>query len=150
MNKQIKLDLSYLRMAQIWAQNSYCKKDKVGALVVKNNSIIGDGFNGTPSGFPNICEDEIDENLVTRKDVLHAETNAISKIAKSTNSSFGSTMYITREPCVNCAKLMIQCGIVRVVIYSGYKSTHTKGIELLQNNGVKVIEYQKEKLSFKI
>ena len=110
--KQYKLDLRYLRMAQIWAENSYCKRRQVGALVVKNQMIISDGFNGTPSGFPNVCEDE---NNVTHPYVLHAEANAITKLARSSNNSEGSTLYVTDSPCIECAKLIIQAGIKRVV-----------------------------------
>ena len=110
--KQFELDLRYLRMARIWAENSYCKRRQVGALVVKNKMIISDGYNGTPSGFENVCEDE---NNVTKTYVLHAEANAITKIANSSNSSEGATMYVTASPCIECAKLIIQSGIRRVV-----------------------------------
>ena len=107
-----KFDDKYLKMAEIWAQNSYCKRRQVGALIVKDRMIISDGYNGTPSGFENICEDE---NGVTKPYVLHAEANAISKVAKSGNSSEGSTLYVTASPCIECAKLIIQAGITRVV-----------------------------------
>ena len=108
-----KFDRSYLRMAQIWAENSYCKRRKVGALLVKNNMIISDGYNGTPSGFENICEDE---NGITKPYVLHAEANAITKVAKSGNSSEDATLYVTASPCIECAKLIIQAGIKRVEV----------------------------------
>jgi dCMP deaminase len=111
LSKQKKLDLRYLRMARIWAENSYCKRRQVGALVVKDKMIISDGYNGTPSGFENICE----ENNVTKPYVLHAEANAITKLARSSNNSEGSTLYVTASPCIECSKLIIQSGIKRVV-----------------------------------
>ena len=104
LSKQTKLDLRYLRMARIWAENSYCKRRQVGALVVKDKMIISDGYNGTPSGFENVCED----NNVTKPYVLHAEANAITKLARSSNNSEGSTLYVTASPCIECAKLIIQ------------------------------------------
>lgn len=116
--KQLELDKRYLRMAQIWAENSYCVRRKVGALIVKDNMIISDGFNGTPSGFENICEDE---NNVTKPYVLHAEANAITKVAASSNSSRGATIYVTSSPCIECAKLIIQSGIKRVVYSEAYR-----------------------------
>ena len=128
-----KFDRSYLKMAEIWAENSYCKRRKVGALIVKNNMIISDGYNGTPSGFENICEDE---NGVTKPYVLHAEANAITKVAKSGNSSEGATLYVTASPCVECAKLIIQAGIRRVVYKDSYRLND--GIELLQRAGIEV------------
>ena len=131
--KQYKLDLRYLRMAQIWAENSYCKRRQVGALVVKDQMIISDGFNGTPSGFPNVCEDE---NNVTHPYVLHAEANAITKLARSSNKSEGSTLYVTDSPCIECAKLIIQAGIKRVVYAREYRLSD--GIDLLRQAGVKV------------
>ena len=131
--KQYKLDLRYLRMAQIWAENSYCKRRQVGALVVKNQMIISDGFNGTPSGFPNVCEDE---NNVTHPYVLHAEANAITKLARSSNNSEGSTLYVTDSACIECAKLIIQAGIKRVVYAREYRLSD--GIDLLRQAGVKV------------
>ena len=109
--KQLTLDKRYIRMAGIWAENSYCTRRQVGALIVKNQRIISDGYNGTPSGFENICEDE---NNVTKPYVLHAEANAITKIARSNNSSDGATLYVTASPCIECAKLIIQSGIKRV------------------------------------
>ena len=111
-DKQEKLDKRYLRMARIWSENSYCKRRQVGALVVKDKMIISDGYNGTPSGFENVCEDE---NNVTKSYVLHAEANAITKLARSSNNSDGSTLYVTASPCIECAKLIIQAGIKRVV-----------------------------------
>jgi dCMP deaminase len=133
-NKQHQLDTRYLRMATIWAENSYCNRRKVGAIMVKDNMIISDGFNGTPSGFPNICEDETD---VTFPYVLHAEANAITKVARSNNSSEGSTLYVTASPCVECAKLIIQAGIVRVVYAEKYRITD--GIDLLERAGIETI-----------
>ncbi len=129
--KQRKLDLRYLRMAAIWAENSYCLRRQVGALVVKDGMIISDGFNGTPSGFENHCEDE---NNVTKPYVLHAEANAITKLARSSNNSDGATIYITASPCIECAKLIIQAGIHRVVYGEQYRLTD--GIELLQKAGI--------------
>lgn len=128
-----KFDRSYLRMAQIWAENSYCKRRKVGALLVKNNMIISDGYNGTPSGFENICEDE---NGVTKPYVLHAEVNAITKVAKSGNSSEDATLYVTASPCIECAKLIIQAGIKRVVYRDEYR-LHD-GPDLLRQAGIEV------------
>ena len=116
--KQLELDRRYIRMAGIWAENSYCQRRKVGCLVVKVNMIISDGYNGTPSGFENVCEDE---NNVTKPYVLHAEANAITKIARSGNSSEGATMYVTASPCIECAKLIIQSGIRRVVYSEKYR-----------------------------
>ena len=129
--KQDTIDRRYLRMARIWAENSYCKRRKVGAIIVKNSMIISDGFNGTPSGFENICEDEAG---ITKPYVLHAEANAITKVARSNNSSDGATLYITASPCMECAKLIIQAGIVRVVFNEVYRITD--GIELLRRAGV--------------
>ena len=130
-DKQQKLDLRYLRMAQIWAENSYCIRRKVGALVVKEGMIISDGYNGTPSGFENVCEDD---NNVTKPYVLHAEANAITKLARSSNNSDGATIYITASPCIECAKLIIQAGIRRVVY--GEKYRLTDGIDLLERAGI--------------
>ena len=132
--KQRKFDKRYLDMARIWAQNSYCQRRQVGALVVKNNMIISDGYNGTPSGFENVCEDD---NGVTKPYVLHAEANAITKLARSSNNSEGSTIYITASPCIECAKLIIQAGIKRVVY--GEKYRLMDGIELLQRAGIEVV-----------
>ena len=128
-----KFDHSYLKMAAIWAQNSYCKRRQVGALIVKDRMIISDGYNGTPSGFENICEDE---NGVTKPYVLHAEANAITKVAKSGNSSLGATLYVTAAPCLECAKLIIQAGIKRVVYRDEYRLTD--GVDLLRKAGIEV------------
>ena len=128
-----KFDHSYLQMAEVWAQNSYCKRRKVGALIVKDKMIISDGYNGTPSGFENICEDE---NGVTKPYVLHAEANAITKVAKSGNSSAGATLYVTASPCMECSKLIIQSGITRVVYRDAYRLMD--GIELLKRAGIDV------------
>ena len=133
-NKQTVLDLRYLRMASIWAENSYCERRKVGALVVKNKMIIGDGYNGTPSGFENVCEDS---NNVTKPYVLHAEANAITKLARSNNNSDGSTLYVTAAPCIECAKLIIQAGIKRVVY--GEKYRLEEGLDLLRRANIEVI-----------
>ena len=130
------VDYRYLRMARIWAENSYCKRSQVGALVVKDKMIISDGYNGTPSGFENICEDE---SGVTKPYVLHAEANAITKLARSGNNSEGSTLYVTASPCIECAKLIIQAGIRRVVYAEKYRLTD--GIDLLTRAGVEV-EYK--------
>ncbi|MBR2225690.1 MAG: dCMP deaminase family protein [Bacteroidales bacterium] len=127
-----KFDHSYLEMAEIWAQNSYCKRRKVGALLVKDRMIISDGYNGTPSGFENICE----EDGVTKPYVLHAEANAITKVAKSGNSSEGATLFVTASPCLECAKLIIQSGIKRVVYRDEYRITD--GIDLLRRAGIEV------------
>ncbi len=132
--KQFELDLRYLRMARIWAENSYCKRRQVGALIVKDKMIISDGYNGTPSGFENVCEDE---NNVTKTYVLHAEANAITKIAHSSNSSEGATMYVTASPCIECAKLIIQSGIRRVVYSEKYRLED--GIDLLKRAGIETI-----------
>ena len=132
LSKQTKLDLRYLRMARIWAENSYCKRRQVGALVVKDKMIISDGYNGTPSGFENICE----ENDITKPYVLHAEANAITKLARSSNNSDGSTLYVTASPCIECAKLIIQAGIRRVVYAEKYRLND--GIQLMERAGIKV------------
>lgn len=134
--KQDLLDYRYLRMARIWAENSYCQRRQVGALVVKNQMIISDGYNGTPSGFENICEDEAG---VTKPYVLHAEANAITKLARSGNNSEDSTLYVTASPCIECAKLIIQAGIRRVVY--GEKYRLTDGVDLLERAGIEV-EYK--------
>jgi dCMP deaminase len=132
--KQEKLDYRYLRMARIWAENSYCKRRQVGALVVKDKMIISDGYNGTPSGFENLCEDS---NNVTLPYVLHAEANAITKLARSNNNSDGSTLYVTASPCIECSKLIIQSGIKRVVY--GEKYRLEDGINLMKKAGIEVI-----------
>ena len=125
-NKQELLDKRYMRMAFIWAENSYCKRRKVGALLVKDKMIISDGYNGTPSGFENVCED--DDN-VTKPYVLHAEANTITKVARSNNSSDGAILYVTSSPCIECAKLIIQAGIARLVYSDAYRLS--AGINLL-------------------
>ncbi|MBQ1816801.1 MAG: dCMP deaminase family protein [Bacteroidaceae bacterium] len=132
-DKQKAFDKRYLRMARIWAENSYCQRRQVGALIVKNNAIISDGYNGTPSGFPNVCEDG---NNVTFPYVLHAEANAISKLARSNNNSEGATLYVTASPCLECAKLIIQAGIKRVVYGEPYRIED--GLELLKKAGISV------------
>ena len=126
-DKQKELDLRYLRMANIWAENSYCQRRQVGALIVKNKMIISDGYNGTPAGFENVCEDE---NNLTKPYVLHAEANAITKIARSNNNSEGATMYVTDAPCIECAKLIIQAGIKKVIYSRQYRLTD--GTDLLK------------------
>lgn len=131
--KQHLLDLRYLRMARIWSENSYCQRRKVGALVVKNKMIISDGYNGTPSGFENVCETE---DNVTKPYVLHAEANAITKLARSENNSDGATLYVTASPCIECAKLIIQAGIKRVVF--GEKYRLEDGINLLKRANIEV------------
>ena len=128
------LDYRYLRMARIWAENSYCKRRKVGALVVKDKMIISDGYNGTPSGFENVCEDD---NNLTKPYVLHAEANAITKLARSSNNSDGATLYVTASPCIECSKLIIQAGIKRVVYGEQYRLTD--GLDLLRRAGVEVV-----------
>ncbi len=132
-NKVVKFDKSYLIMAHVWAKNSYCQRRQVGALIVKDRMIISDGYNGTPSGFENVCEDETGS---TKQYVLHAEANAITKVAKSNNSSEGATLYITDSPCVECSKLIIQAGISRVVYDREYRITD--GLALLRRAGVQV------------
>ena len=131
--KQHDLDVPYMRMARIWAENSYCKRRRVGALIVKDKMIISDGYNGTPSGFENVCEDE---NNVTKPYVLHAEANAITKIARSGNNSDGATLYVTTSPCIECAKLIIQAGIRRVIY--GEKYRIEDGINLLKRANIDV------------
>ncbi len=133
-NKQEDFDRRYLQMARIWAQNSYCKRRQVGALIVKEKMIISDGYNGTPAGFENVCEDE---NNITKPYVLHAEANAITKVAKSNNSSEGATLYITTSPCMECSKLIIQSGIRRVVFCDNYHSE--EGVKLLKRAGIEVV-----------
>ena len=132
--KKLLLDSRYLRMAKIWAENSYCERRKVGALLVKDKMIISDGFNGTPQGFENVCEDE---NGNTKSYVLHAEANAITKVAQTSNSSRNATLYVTTSPCIECAKLIIQSGITRVVFYEVYRLTD--GIQLLKRAGIECV-----------
>lgn len=136
--KQRNLDWRYMRMAEIWAENSYCQRRKVGALIVKDKMIISDGYNGTPAGFENICED--DESGLTKPYVLHAEANAITKIARSGNCSDGATLYVTTSPCIECSKLIIQAGIKRVVYHDKYRVTD--GLDLLQRAGVETVHLQ--------
>ncbi len=139
-DKQEILDKRYLRMAYIWSENSYCNRRKVGALIVKEKMIISDGYNGTPSGFPNVCEST---EGVTLPYVLHAEANAITKVARSNNSSNGSTLYVTASPCMECSKLIIQSGIRRVVFSELYRITD--GLDLLRQAGVEVVHLPIEK-----
>ena len=133
MQEMTTLDKRYLRMATIWAENSYCKRRQVGALIVKDKMIISDGYNGTPSGFENICE----EDDITKPYVLHAEANAITKIARSSNNSDGATLYVTDSPCIECSKLIIQAGIRRVVYAREYRLRD--GIELLERAGIETL-----------
>ena len=134
--KQRQFDLSYLEMAAVWAKNSYCVRRQVGALIVKDNMIISDGYNGMPKGFENVCEDE---QGLTKPCVLHAEANAITKIAKSGNNSNGATLYVTDAPCLECSNLIIQAGISRVVYHKDYRVRD--GIDLLLRAGIEVIQY---------
>ena len=136
-DKLNKYDKAYLRIAKEWGQLSYCQRKKVGAIIVKNKMIISDGYNGTPSGFENCCEDD---NGLTKWYVLHAEANAILKVAKSTQSCDGATLYITMSPCKDCSKLIHQAGIVRVVYQNSYKDL--EGIELLKRAGVEVVQVE--------
>ena len=138
-DKKTELDKRYLRMACIWSENSYCKRRQVGALIVKDKMIISDGYNGTPSGFENVCEDE---NNVTYPYVLHAEANAITKIARSNNNSEGATLYVTDSPCIECAKLIIQAGIKRVVYSRQYRLDD--GLQLLKKAGIEVVYFNIE------
>ena len=132
--KQRQLDLRYLKMARIWAENSYCVRRQVGALIVKDKMIISDGYNGTPSGFENICENDMG---VTKPYVLHAEANAITKVAKSANNCDGGTLYVTTSPCMECSKLIIQAGIRRVVFSEKYHNT--EGLDILAKVGVELV-----------
>ena len=133
-DKRVQLDRRYLRLAKIWAENSYCKRRQVGAIIVKDKMIISDGFNGTPSGFENVCEDS---DGMTKPYVLHAEANALTKVARSNNSSDGATLYVTASPCLECSKLIIQSGITRVVYDELYRLTD--GIDLLKRAGVECV-----------
>ena len=137
--KQEKIDRLYMRMAHIWSENSYCERRKVGALLVKDKMIISDGYNGTPSGFENSCEDD---NNQSKPYVLHAEANAISKVARSGNSSDGATLYVTDSPCMECSKLIIQAGIRRVVYDREYRILD--GIDLLRRAGIQVVRQQSQ------
>ena len=132
--KQLNLDKRYMRMALIWTENSYCKRRQVGAILVKDKMIISDGYNGTPSGFENVCEDE---NNMTKPYVLHAEANAITKVARSNNSSEGATLYVTSSPCIECAKLIIQAGIKRVVYADSYRLSD--GLDLLKRANIETV-----------
>ena len=138
-DKQLILDNRYLRMAEIWAENSYCKRRQVGAILVKDKMIIPDGYNGTPSGFENVCEDA---NGITFPYVLHAEANAITKVARSNNSSEGATLYVTTSPCIECSKLIIQSGIRRIVFRELYRITD--GIKLLEQAGIECVHITKD------
>ncbi len=138
--KQPQFDRRYLEMARIWAQNSYCIRKQVGALIVKEKMIISDGYNGTPAGFENICEDE---KSLTKPYVLHAEANAITKVAKSNNSSEGATLYVTNSPCIECAKLIIQSGIKRVVFSEKYRKQ--EGLKLLKRANIELVHIDLEK-----
>lgn len=159
-NKQNELDKKYMRMAYIWAENSYAKRRKVGCLIVKDKMIISDGYNGTPSGFPNVCEYEhtIDISkcyncekehcegcnnmaLITKPEVLHAEANAITKLAKSGNSSDGATLYVTTSPCMECSKLIVQAGIKRVVYCEEYKIKD--GLDIIRKSGIELVHLEK-------
>lgn len=130
-DKQLILDKRYLRMARIWAENSYCQRRKVGAILVSGQMIISDGYNGTPAGLENVCEDDTGK---TKPYVLHAEANAITKVARSNNSSQGATLYVTASPCIECSKLIIQAGITRVVYQDEYRLTD--GVDLLRRVGI--------------
>ena len=132
--KQRQLDIRYLKMARIWAENSYCVRRQVGALIVKDKMIISDGYNGTPSGFENVCENDMG---LTKPYVLHAEANAITKVAKSANNCDGATLYITTSPCMECSKLIIQAGIRRVVFSEKYHNT--EGLDILAKVGVELV-----------
>ena len=138
-NKQFLLDCRYLRMARIWSENSYCRRRQVGAILVKDKMIISDGFNGTPSGFDNVCEDE---HGLTFPYVLHAEANAITKVARSNNSSEGATLYVTASPCMECSNLIIQAGIRRVVFSEMYRITD--GLDILRDAGIEIVYIPEE------
>ena len=137
MDKQQKRDYLYMRMAKTWSENSYCERRQVGAILVKNNMIISDGYNGTPSGFENKCEDD---NNVSKPYVLHAEANAITKIARSHNSSEEATLYVTTSPCMECSKLIIQAGIKRVVYAEEYRIND--GLDILRRAGIEVVKIE--------
>jgi dCMP deaminase len=136
-NKQLRYDKAYLRLAQTWADLSHCNRKKVGAIIVKDGMIISDGYNGTPAGFDNACETETGE---TQWFVLHAEANAILKVAKSTNNCVDATLYLTLSPCKDCSKLVLQAGIKRVVFINGYKDT--TGVDFLKSAGLEVIQIE--------
>lgn len=139
LTKQLKYDLAYMRMAREWAKLSHCERKQVGALIVKDRMIISDGFNGTPSGFDNCCEDE---DGLTKWEVLHAEANAILKVAASTQSCYGATLYVTLSPCIHCSKLIHQSGIKRVVYGEAYKDL--SGVEFLKKAGVELMHLSNE------
>lgn len=141
MDKISKFDLAYLKMAREWGKLSYCERKKVGALIVKDRMIISDGYNGTPSGFDNVCEDE---NNQTNWYVLHAEANAILKIARSTQSCEGATLYLTLSPCKECSKLILQSGIKRLVFIDAYSDN--EGLKFLKEAGVEVLQITEETL----
>lgn len=134
--KQLDLDIRYIRMARIWSENSYCKRRQVGALIVKDKMIISDGYNGTPCGFENVCEDP--QTNLTFQYVLHAEANAITKVARSQISSDGATLYVTASPCIECAKLIIQAGIKRVAFADDYRNSD--GVELLKKALIEIVQ----------
>jgi dCMP deaminase len=136
--KDKKMDLIYLKMARVWGSNSYCKRMQVGSLIVKNKSIISDGYNGSPTGFPNQCEDD---DFVTLNYVLHAEANAITKLAKSTQSSENAILYVTVSPCFECSKLIIQSGIKRVVFKEVYRKPES--IKFLFDAGIEILRIEK-------
>ena len=136
-SKQYKYDIAYLRMAREWGKLSYCKRKQVGAIIVKDKMIISDGYNGTPTGFENVCEDELGN---TKWYVLHAEANAILKVASSTQSCAGATLYITMSPCKDCSKLVHQAGIKRVVFHNTYKDL--AGIDFLERAGVEIVHLE--------
>ena len=140
-DKQYTLDRRYMKMAEIWAENSYCKRRKVGALIVKDKTIISDGYNGTPAGFENICEDETGH---TKSYVLHAEANAITKVSRTSNNSEGATLYVTASPCIECAKLIIQAGIKLVVFLEYFRLS--EGLDLLRRAGVEICYIGDEKI----
>ena len=131
--KQEKIDKRYMRMAYVWAENSYCQRRQVGAILVKDRMIISDGFNGTPSGFENVCEDD---DFKTKPYVLHAEANAITKVARSHNNSEGATIYVTTSPCIECSKLIIQAGIKRVCFGEEYRDR--SGLDFLLQNNIEI------------
>ncbi|MCB0408926.1 MAG: dCMP deaminase family protein [Flavobacteriales bacterium] len=135
--KQLRYDKAYLKMAKEWAKLSHCSRKQVGALIVKDRMIVSDGYNGTPTGFDNCCEDE---NGETHWFVLHAEANAILKVAKSTHDINGATLYITLSPCKECSKLIIQSGIKRVVYCNGYKDD--SGLSFLEESGVEICQIE--------
>ena len=138
--KQNAFDRRYLEMARTWSMNSYCKRRQVGALIVKEKMIISDGYNGTPAGFENVCEDK---NYITKPYVLHAEANAITKVAKSNNSSEGATLYVTTSPCMECSKLIIQAGIKRVVFCDKYHNID--GLQLLERANIEIVHLELNK-----